>query len=200
MNPFPRALCLLPFVAVFPVAAIDYQKDILPIMKEHCWECHSNEKEAKAGLALDDLKDLATAHIADIGLIRPGDPEKSDFLARLKLGEGDDDFMPKRGAALRSSDIKKIEQWILEGAVIDAANPSEAELARTDDVKLKQIKNGAEVYLGWTNNEGKTIEAKFAGLEGEAVKLVAKNGRSYTVPFTALNAESVAVAKKLGGR
>lgn len=187
-------------VCALPAAAVDYQKDILPIMKEHCWECHSNEKEAKAGLALDDVKDLASSHIADIGLIRPGDPGKSDFVARLKLGEGDEDFMPKKGAALRSSDVKKIEQWILEGAVIDAENPTEAELARTDAVKMTQAKNGGEIYLGWTNTEGKTIEAKFAGLEGEAVKLVGKNGRSYKVPFTALNAESVAMAKKLGGR
>lgn len=199
MNPL-RSSFLLLILAALPAAAVDYQNDILPIMKEHCWECHSNEKEVKAGLALDDVKDLASSHIADIGLIRPGDPGKSDFVARLKLGEGDEDFMPKRGAALRSSDIKKIEQWILEGAIIDAANPSEAETARADAVKVTQAKNDSDVFLAWTNSGGKTIEAKFGGLEGDSVKLVAKNGRSYTVPFTALSAESVAMAKKLGGR
>jgi hypothetical protein len=31
----------------------DYKKTVLPIMKEHCWDCHSNEKEVKGNLALD---------------------------------------------------------------------------------------------------------------------------------------------------
>jgi hypothetical protein len=51
-----------------------------PILKEHCWDCHSNEKEAKGGLAFDDLEDLTKSQIHPVGLIRPGDPEKSDFL------------------------------------------------------------------------------------------------------------------------
>ena len=132
-------------------------------------------------------------------MIRPGNPEKSDFLARLKLGEGDDDFMPKRGSALRNSEIAKIEQWIKEGAIIDAANPSETEKARAETAKMDEAKSG-EVFLSWKNPDGKAIEAKFGGLEGEAVKIVARNGRTFTVPFAKLSPESVAMAKKLGGR
>lgn len=198
LSRFLFALLLVAGTA--PLRAIDYQNDILPLMKEHCWNCHSTEKEAKGGLALDDLKEMSSIHIADIGTIRPGDPEKSDFLARLKLGEGDDDFMPKRGSALRNSEIAKIEEWIRSGALIDAANPTEAELARSGAVKMKQAQSGGDVYLAWVNPEGRSIEAKFVGLEGEAVKIVGRNGRGYTVPFAKLSAESVAMAKKLGGR
>jgi hypothetical protein len=41
--------------AAAPTAAegIDYQKTVLPIMKEHRWECHSNEKPVKGNFALD---------------------------------------------------------------------------------------------------------------------------------------------------
>ncbi len=202
MNPLHHVLPLASLVAlVVPrAAALDYQKDILPIVREHCWDCHSNEKEAKGGLALDDLAELAKGPIGPIGLVRPGDPEKSDLLARLKLDEEDDDFMPKNGKALRSSELAKIEQWIRGGALLDAENPSEAELARMEDVKLANARSGGEVYFQWTNPEGKAIEAKFAGIEGEAVKIVTKNGRSFTVPFGNLDEASVALARKLGGR
>jgi hypothetical protein len=176
--------------------ALDYQNDILPIMKDHCWKCHSNEEEAKADLAFDDLKAMTEIHVADIGMIRPGNPEKSDFLARMKLDEEEDDFMPKNGKALRASELAKIEQWIKEGALIDAKNPTAAETARMEAAKTAAA---ADAYLPWTNLQGKVIEAKFAGLQGESVKITLKDGRAFTVPFTALKPESVAQAKKLGG-
>ncbi|HRQ89635.1 MAG TPA: hypothetical protein PLA50_12610 [Bacteroidia bacterium] len=200
MTPLRSILPAAALLAAAPVLAIDYQKDILPIMKEHCWNCHSTEKDAKGGLALDDLAMLATDQINEIGLIRPGEPEKSDFLARLRLKDSEDDFMPRKGKALRNSEIGKIEEWIREGAIIDSANPSETELARAEDVKLKQARAGADIYFDWTNAQGKAIEAKYAGLEDEAVKIVMRNGRNFTVPFSSLSQESVELAKKLGGR
>jgi len=190
----------LPLLVALPAPGIDYQNDILPIMKEHCWNCHSEEKEVKGDLALDDLKKLARSHISERGSIRPGDPGASDFLARLKLGEGDDEFMPKRGAALSYGDIGKIEAWIKEGAIIDAGKPSEAELARTKGAAEDKSPADRDAFLSWTNPQGKTIEAKFVGLQGEAVKIVGRDGRAYTVPLDKLSAESAAMARKLGGR
>ena len=179
------------------VSAVDFQKDILPLVKEHCWKCHSNEEEAKGGLAFDDIESLLKSQIGEHGIIRPGDPEKSDFVERLKLESDDEDFMPKNGDALRGRDLALIEQWISEGALIDAANPSTEELARADDVKIISAKAGGEVYFQWINLEGKAIEARYAGREGEAVKIVMKNGRGFTVPLKSLNEESVALAKRL---
>ena len=192
----PFALCLALTAFASGAGALDYQNDILPIMKDHCWKCHSTEEESKGDLAFDDLKAMAEIHVADNGMIRPGDPEKSDFLARMKLDEEEDDFMPKNGKALRASDLSKIEQWIKEGALIDAKNPTAAETARMEKAKTAAA---ADTLLPWTNLQGKVIEAKFAGLEGEAVKITLKDGRAFTVPFTALKPESVAQAKKLGG-
>ncbi len=129
MHPL-RPILLLPLALMAaPLGAVDYQNDIQAILKEHCWECHSNEKEVKGGLAFDDIADLSRSAINPVGLIRPGDPEKSDFVARLKLDEEEDDFMPKNGKPLRGGDLSKIEQWIREGALIDAANPTPAAAA-----------------------------------------------------------------------
>ena len=36
-------------------AEIDYQKQVRPVLAEHCWHCHGvDEKERKGGLRLDD--------------------------------------------------------------------------------------------------------------------------------------------------
>jgi len=191
----PPALALL--ASASGAGALDYQNDILPILKDHCWKCHSNEEEAKGDLAFDDLKAMAEIHVAEIGMIRPGNPEKSDFLSRMKLDEEEEDFMPKNGKALRASELTKIEQWIREGALIDAKNPTPAELARMEAAKTAAA---ADAFLSWTNTQGKVIEAKFAGLEGESVKITMKNGKAFVVPLSGLSPESAALARKLGGR
>lgn len=180
-----------------PLGAVDFQKDILPLMKEHCWKCHSNEEESKGGLAFDDIESLRKSQIGEHGLIRPGDPAKSDLLARLNLDSEEDDFMPKNGDALRRSELALIEQWIREGAIIDAENPSAEELARADDVRIISARAGDEVYFSWTNLEGKTIEARFVGSEGESLTIMMKNGRRFVIPLKSLDAGSVALAKKL---
>lgn len=197
MDPLRSALLCLVLIVTAPATALDYQNDILPIMKDHCWKCHSNEEEAKGDLAFDDLKAMAEIHVADIGMIRPGNPEKSDFLARMKLDEEEDDFMPKNGKSLRAGELAKIEQWIKEGALIDAKNPTAAETARMEAAKTAVA---ADSYLAWTNLQGKVIEAQFAGLEGESVKITMKSGKSFVVPLSGLSPESAALAKKLGGR
>jgi hypothetical protein len=50
----------------------------------------------------------------------------------------------------------------------------------------------------WTASDGRIIQAKFIKLDGESV-VIEKDGTSFAVPFAKLNADSVALAKKLGG-
>ncbi|MBP6602573.1 MAG: hypothetical protein KA250_12260 [Verrucomicrobiales bacterium] len=201
MSRFHSSLAsVLIFVLEGTCSATDFQKDVLPILKEHCWKCHSNENEVKGNLAFDSLEDMTKVHIGEHSIIRPGFPEKSDLLERLKLDSGEEDFMPKKGDALRSRDLSTIEKWIQEGALIDEKNPTPVELARIEDAKLTSARNGGEVYFQWTNLTGRAIEAKFAGLDGESVKILLKNGKGFVVPLSSLNEESVTLAKKLGGK
>ncbi len=183
-----------------PAVALDYQNDILPILKEHCWDCHSTVKESKGGLAFDDIEDMVKVQIGEISLIRPGAPDKSDFLARLRLDDKHEDFMPKNGKALRPSELTKIEEWIREGAIIDASMPTPAEQERVEALKIARAQAGGEEYFSWKNSEGVTIEARFAGLQGEAVKIVMRNRREFVVPLAKLSAESAELAKRLGGQ
>lgn len=180
--------------------AIDYVGEILPIMKEHCWDCHSNETEVKGNVALDP--DVLFDQIGKYNIIRPGDPVESGFVERLKLEETHNDFMPRKGKPLPAKEIEAIEEWIRQGAVVDSKKPTADESKRMAEMKAAAPVGGTAAaagggFLSWTNLQGIVIEARMLGLEGEAVKLLAKNGRSYVVPFASLDADSVAQAKRL---
>lgn len=177
--------------------AEDYVSEILPIMKEHCWDCHSKETEVKGNVALDPegLSDQIGAY----NVIRPGNPAESGFVERLKLDETHNDFMPRKGKPLPKREIEKIEAWIQAGAIIDAKKPTEDESKRMAEMKPAAPAGeagGAEGFQSWTNREGKVIEARLLGLEGDAAKLLLKNGKSYVVPLSSLSEESAKMAKE----
>ncbi|HRQ88559.1 MAG TPA: hypothetical protein PLA50_07165 [Bacteroidia bacterium] len=188
--------CFLPLLVagITPTSlpAADYMKEILPIMKEHCWECHSKEKSVKGNLDLEPagLPD----QIGKFNIIRPGNPAESGLVERLKLDENHEDFMPRKGKSLSKRNIEAIEKWILDGAVIDAKNPSEEEKSRMSQADPAPEKPAE--FQSWTNTQGKTIEARILGIEGKSAKLVLRNGRSYLVPLASLSEESREQARK----
>ena len=178
---------------------IDYRSDILPLMKEHCWECHSNEKKVKGSLALDDLEEVRESQIGTYNLIRPGNAEESNFVERLLLDSGDTDFMPRKAEKLSEKEIELIRKWIDQGAVIDAEKPTEKE----QDWVKKATGGGdsampaAPEFLTWTNQAGKTIEAAFVSGTADAVKIKMRNGKQFEIPLNSLSKESAALAAEL---
>ncbi|MBL9154430.1 MAG: hypothetical protein JNK37_18210 [Verrucomicrobiales bacterium] len=193
----PFALCLVTLSGLSLAAAVDYKNDVLPIMKEHCWKCHSNEEEVKGNLALDDLDEMRDYQVGPFNIIRPGKPAESSFLEKMLLEKDHDDFMPRNGDPLPKAQLDIIEQWIAKGAVIDAKNPSDKEkaflatgaAAPAEDEKLK--------FHSWTNTEGKAIEARFDRVVDGAVSIVMKDGRRFSVPLDKLSPDSRALAEKL---
>jgi len=180
--------------------AVDYLTEVLPIMKEHCWDCHSNETEVKGNVALDP--DVLFDQIGKYNIIRPGNAAESGFVERLKLDETHNDFMPRKGKPLPKREIEKIEAWIQAGAIVDAKKPTEDETKRMAEMKTTgpvpaESQPSAPGFHSWTNLEGRVIEAKLLGLEGDSAKLLLKNGKSYVVPLSSLNEESVAQARRL---
>lgn len=193
----PFVLCLVTLSGLSLAAAVDYKNDVLPIMKEHCWQCHSNEEEVKGNLALDDLDEMRDYQVGPFNIIRPGKPAESSFLEKMLLAKDHDDFMPRNGDPLPKAQLDIIEQWIAKGAVIDAKNPTDKEKAflatgaamPAEDEKLK--------FHSWTNTEGKAIEARFDRVVDGSVSIVMKDGRRFAVPLDKLSPESRALAEKL---
>jgi hypothetical protein len=55
------------------------------------------------------------------------------------------------------------------------------------------------VSQSWTSVEGRVIQAKFGGLQGESVKLITEAGQEYLVPLTKLDEASQQQARSLAG-
>ncbi len=94
---------------------VDFVRDIQPILKSRCWECHGID-EQEGDLRLD-LKSSAFPEDEDLWSILPGEPNDSEFLERILLPEDDPDIMPEEGGPLTKAQIALLTRWIEEGAV-----------------------------------------------------------------------------------
>src|SRR5215831_7812233 len=91
---------------------IDFVKDIQPILKAHCYECHSAEKDL-ASLRLDTKE--AAFKGGDSGkVIIPGKSKDSLLIQRITGSEGGLRMPP--GKPLSEAEIELIRKWIDEGA------------------------------------------------------------------------------------
>lgn len=98
---------------------VDFDRDIRPILSEHCFACHGpDEKARKSGLRLDVRQPVfRPAKSGEIPVV-PGNVSKSELLRRITTTD-EDDLMPpakKGGKPLSAKQINLLKQWVLEGA------------------------------------------------------------------------------------
>jgi hypothetical protein len=104
------------------IASPVFEKDIRPILKAHCFDCHGEGEKLKGGLDLR-LRRLMLKGGDEGPVIVPGKPDRSRLFKLVHSGE-----MPKREKKLTREQIELIKQWIATGA--KTARPEPAELAR----------------------------------------------------------------------
>jgi len=97
------------------MAAVDFSKEVLPVLQRACLECHGTEI-AKSGLRLHD-KANALKGGEHGAVIIAGKPDASELLRRVSLPRSDKESMPRRGTSLNAPEIAALHQWISEGAV-----------------------------------------------------------------------------------
>jgi Planctomycete cytochrome C/WD domain, G-beta repeat len=107
---------------------LSFINDVAPILKENCFACH-DAKNKKGKLDMTTFENLRKGGSHD-DPIEAGKPEESvlvDLLERLESGR-----MPPKdaGPALPKAKIEVIKQWIKEGARLDGAIDSKADLFR----------------------------------------------------------------------
>lgn len=95
-----------------------FNRDIRPILSEHCWKCHGFDAAARrGGLRLDDRNAALTPAESGATAIVPGKVLESELIARLTT---DDSTlrMPPDGVDNRPSpaEIERLKKWIAEGA------------------------------------------------------------------------------------
>ena len=96
---------------------LEYNRDVRPILSEHCFACHGfDEKGRQADLRMD----LAESAFMDRGgsvAIKPGSLDESEVWQRI-ISDDEDTVMPPPRAHTPLDDIdkEKLRRWIEEGA------------------------------------------------------------------------------------
>ena len=103
-----------------PAAAAgpDFQREIQPILAEHCAHCHGiDESTRQGGLRLDIRQNALEGGDSGTPAIVPGTPEESEMVARIRSTDPDV-IMPPPHEKKPLSDAQKalLEAWISDGA------------------------------------------------------------------------------------
>ena len=108
------SLSLVVFHGAGVARAVDFNRDVRPILSETCFQCHGPDKgKRKADLRLDTKEGA----FSDPDRIVPGKPLESELLARLVSDDPDEKMPPPdSGRSLSKAQIEVIRQWIAEGA------------------------------------------------------------------------------------
>jgi mono/diheme cytochrome c family protein len=100
-----------------PAGTISYFRDIRPILQVHCQGCHQPAK-AMGEYVMTNLEGLFKGGESEQPAVVPGKPEASNLLAQITPKDGKSE-MPKDKDPLAEDQIKRIRQWIVEGAADD---------------------------------------------------------------------------------
>ena len=92
---------------------VDFQREIRPVLAEHCLACHGLDESAReADLRLDN-RDAALQSEA----IVPGKPDASELMARVSSGDPDLRMPPAdHGEPLAEEQVATLRRWIEQGA------------------------------------------------------------------------------------
>jgi hypothetical protein len=95
-------------------AAVDFNRQVLPILAKRCFPCHGPDK-AEAGLRLNSREGITDVSEYGTTPAVPGQPGESEIIARIT--ETDDSIrMPPEGEPLAKAEIDLIRAWIAQGA------------------------------------------------------------------------------------
>ena len=192
--------------------ALDYKRDVMPIFKDKCFDCHSEEGDKiKGGLRLDDEEHFFK-RFSKNEVVVPGDWDASYLFVTVVRPQHEKGAMPpkNKGERLTEKEIMTVAQWIHEGAKIDGEKGKKGP-DKWDPKKLLKFKDGrivteqfgpppvvAEIpWEKWTNAKGKEIVARFHGISKGKVNFELKDGKKVAYPLEQLSKESQAKVKKL---
>src|SRR5262245_39192672 len=109
------ALISFPAISAAQTGAIDFNRDVRPILSNNCFQCHGPDEKVRKGKLRLDARDDALAAIT------PGKPDASELLHRVATADAEEVMPPaKTGKKLAPREIETLRRWIKEGAKFDA--------------------------------------------------------------------------------
>ena len=102
----------------FAESQISFNRDIRPILADHCFTCHGqDEKSRKANLRLDLREGALAGGKSKKSAIIPGEPGRSELLARVMTHDAEDVMPPAdQKNPLSAQQIETLKHWIRDGA------------------------------------------------------------------------------------
>ena len=106
--------------AALAVDAVDFQRDIRPLLSDRCIVCHGPDAERReADLRLDAKEDAFRASESGDGshIIVPGEPSKSELYLRVTSPDADVRMPPPSSKlAISEEEVALLKSWIEQGA------------------------------------------------------------------------------------
>ncbi len=97
---------------------LTFEKDIRPIFRAHCFDCHGMSKKVEGELDLRLVRFMVKGGESGPA-IEPGNPAESYLLQRVKDGE-----MPPGEQRVPDDQIATLQSWIANGARIARPEPA----------------------------------------------------------------------------
>lgn len=156
-----------------------FNRDIRPILSDTCFRCHGPDNAGRKGDLRLDQREAAIAS----GAITPGDPDKSELIARICTDDAELLMPPADSQKTLSPEQKEtLRRWIAEGAEYQAhwswiPVPKEAAPPKIDDPN-HWIANPIDAFV--------LARAKEAGVEPAAAATKEKWLRRVSFDLTGL--------------
>ncbi len=135
-------------------AQVDYDRDVLPLLRTHCIDCHGHD-QPKAQLRLDSLIDALKGGDSGERSIVPGDSSRSHLIARVQSSD-ESLRMPPDGPRLSTAEIALLKTWIDQRELWEPAL-KQLESQRSEHWSLQPIKQAPSP--GWQQH---TVEVRTA--------------------------------------
>ena len=129
---------------------INFERDIAPILKERCIDCHGEAKE-KSGLRLDTRANMLRGGDSGLAAVIPGNPEKSYLLEVVKHLDPNV-MMPPDEDRIPAKEIHLLERWIKAGSIWPGQMADVGEL-KSDHWSFQPISrpDSLEDYASYSN-------------------------------------------------
>jgi hypothetical protein len=148
-------------------ARIEFNRDIRPILSEHCFVCHGPDNNLRKAKLRLDLEAAPEPLHGGATVVRAGQPQQSELYMRLIATDPEERMPPpKANKQLSKAQIELVRRWIAEGGKYQG----HWSLLTAEKRPVPQVKNAA-----WPRN---AIDAfVLARLEQEGLKPAAEADR-----------------------
>ena len=130
-----------PNQAYLQPAAVDFARDVEPLLKERCYVCHGPQQQMN-GLRLDRREDALRGSYSGVVIV-PGNSGESKLI-RLVAGGEKGIVMPLGGTRLADKEVELLRAWIDQGA------PWQTEGNRASKVPQAKAINTPEGTSHWS--------------------------------------------------